>query len=592
MENSKKEVPKDKSSVPRKRDVFSDSISFSQFGSRFSNSSSGKMMLRFKKNGRKSKSDNTGKSQIYININNKKICVNLKEDANFFRSIKSTDYYANLKKKIFNIEKRLTLSTPKDKIKIDKNFDVVSLHFKEDSDYNIVEDFNSYQKTKLSSLHVKSGTTNDLLRKQKVLTLLEKKNLKSVTNNENNPIITSNENLIVDYEKSKCTSFLVHKENYTSPNQGPLLNNTSKEYNLKPHSLVNSKFEGRLLLPIGYTICELCDLLVPRKLLITMIPCEHCFCTRCGKNYYEDKIESENEIELTCPYYSCKTVVSLDILAKLVSVNLLNRYNRLINKSLNNNENLNLNTNLNPSPNFLSLNNNTKTMKNELSTYFSTIQDYNKKHVLELSDNDNSYYLYQKYKGHFCQICNLPSLFGKNCKNTLKCLNCFKKFCKFCLQLIDSPDHFNTFNEKNCCKSYLKFYREQLRPRKRITKLDNFLRYFFFFIISYIFILCLGTFYSNMFLSKIFKRRKKNSATNENNTTIKKKNRYTNVITIKQFKVLTLKRDFNLREKYSILIYFFLRIIKFLLVIIFSIIYGSFCLIILPYFPLVSCLLL
>ena len=586
------------------KDCFSENKSFSFKDSKNSNNSSGKMMLHFRKG--KSQSDGVVNSKMTININRKKIFCYLKDEKDFFRSIRSYNYYENLKKKFIQFEQNASLNSSgkkkNEQINIDNNIDLSSLRISdENNDFIYVEDFNSLQNLKNDSKknifdlnYRKAGTTNDKQFFNKIITNFNSgdstKKIKCVTNisqTNNNLIINSNENLIVNttsqnLEKSKNND----NDNIDTSILHHFNQNCNRNSSIDDKSNKNSNFDSRMFFPIGYTICELCDLLVPKKLLISLTPCEHTFCTRCGKNYYEDKIETGNINELTCPYYNCKSILPIDILIKLISDNLLNRYYRLINKSL------------------ISMQTMKKSLKNSttinISTYFSTIQDYNKKHVIDVSQNENMYYLYHKYKEHFCQKCNLPSLFGKNCKNTLKCLNCLGKFCKFCLQSIESPDHFNTLNERNCCKNYLKFYREQMKPKMNNKCLVFYYQRFIFFLITFFFLVLIGVFYINKLLLIIFCEinfRKVNKPSTTIDQKIKKEtksSRFNPAITIKNFELVghTLTNKLKKRTKvikskitFQTLV---LKFFKFILFIVFISLFILLDLLLIPYFPLLS----
>jgi hypothetical protein len=75
----------------------------------------------------------------------------------------------------------------------------------------------------------------------------------------------------------------------------------------------------RMFFPNGFIICELCDLLIPKDLMINLNECNHSFCSRCAQNYYEDKIETGTDLNFTCPYYYCKTNIPETLLKKLIS---------------------------------------------------------------------------------------------------------------------------------------------------------------------------------------------------------------------------------------------------------------------------------
>ena len=585
--------PLERISEQRIKEYFSENKSFSFKDSKNSSGSSGKFMIHFKKG--KSQSDGVGTSKMTINVNRKKIFCLLKDEKDFFRSIRSYNYYENLKNKLKQLEKKASLNSinfqQKEKFNLDNNIDPNSLKISdEDNDFVYVAGLSGNQNANQNPKtdYRRAGTTNDKQYYNKLFNHfycgeIQKELLKSATIvSKPNANANSHENLIVNttdpiLDRMKCnddninTSIFHHlkdKVNHSGIEEEK--NNTN-----------NSNSECKLLFPLGYSICELCDLLIPKKLMITLSPCQHSFCTRCGKNFYEDIIETGDVNNLTCPYYNCKTPLSVATLINLVSEKLMSRYYRLFNKSLLSVESLKKDT--------IHLNNNTTT-KN-LSTYFSTIQDYNKKHVIDVNQNEDMYYLYHKYKDNFCQVCNLPSLFGKNCKNTLKCLNCMGRFCKFCLQKIDTPDHFNTFNERNCCKNYLKFYREQMRPKDNHKEIRNFCLRFFFFLVSYFFAIMISVFYIKKICDFIFC--KDDHETNPLFMHVKKKvSKFNSNITITKFRLATTSSNASKKKEKArnkCVHYTFIDGPKYFVNFILLLVWIPVLILIIPYFPMISC---
>lgn len=576
------------------KEYFSENKSFSFKDSKNSNSSSQKFIIHFKKE--KTLSEGRVTSKMTININRRKIFCNIKDEKDFFKSIRSLNYYENFKKKVKQYEKKVSDNSMNnrrnEKMILDDNIDQSSLKISDEDDFLYVEDMNTLKVSKLNKNIKKAGTTNERTLSNKMISLFHNEETKDKfkfstnINQTSNIIVNSTDNFIIstttDPRPQNDKSKSIEKD-YVNTSILRLVNvNQSKSITIDEKSKDNSNYEGKLFFPLGYTICELCDLLVPKKLIITLSPCEHSFCTRCAKNFYEDKIENGDINELTCPYYTCKTQLPINILTKLISENLLNRYNRLNNKSLFNANTIKKNTIANSTT-------------NNLSTYFTTIKEYNQKHVIDVSQNENMYFMYHKYKEHFCQKCNLPSLFGKNCKNTLKCLNCLRKFCKFCLNEINSPDHFNTFNTKNCCKNYLKFYREQMKPKIKHNKLIIALQRFIMFLVSYLSIFLIAYFYINKCIDclccekKRYKRFKPPSI--EPKSTIQP-SKFNPEITLTKFKVintLSSKKTIPITKPKRVVHYIFVYVPKKFVIIINFLVFCIIWLLLSPYFPLISC---
>ena len=325
------------------KEYYSENKSFSFKDSKNSSSSSQKFIIHFKKE--KTLSEGRVTSQMTININRRKIFCNIKDEKDFFRSIRSLNYYENFKKKLKQYEQKVSDNSMNnrrnEKIFIDDNIDQSSLKISDEDDFLYVEDMNTLKVSKLNKNLKKAETTNEKTLSNKMISQFHnektKDKLKFATNinQSSNIIVNSSDNCIINTttepkfinDKSKSL-----EKDYINTSILRLVNrNQSKIISNYDKSKENSNIEGKVFFPLGYTICELCDLLVPKKLIITLSPCEHSFCTRCAKNYYEDKIENGEIYELTCPYYTCRTQLPMDILTKLISEKLLNRYKKLIN---------------------------------------------------------------------------------------------------------------------------------------------------------------------------------------------------------------------------------------------------------------------
>ena len=69
-------------------------------------------------------------------------------------------------------------------------------------------------------------------------------------------------------------------------------------------------------IPLG--ICFICDKISQKYLYYSSGKCLHFFCKKCGKYYYEEKIE-DGLFYFTCPVFFCKCEMSIEIIKKLVS---------------------------------------------------------------------------------------------------------------------------------------------------------------------------------------------------------------------------------------------------------------------------------
>jgi hypothetical protein len=180
-----------------------------------------------------------------------------------------------------------------------------------------------------------------------------------------------------------------------------------------------------------FKFCFLCDKLHLSNTML-MLGCNHAFCQKCGKVYYEDKIEQGDKL-LKCPVFKCHKTASFEFLKNLVT----ERHINLLGK------------------------NQTEPNTN-LDSKFEEVKVYTQKHILDINTNDN-FLLYNKIKEQFCQKCTEASLYGRTGKTYVKCLNCFNTICKFCMKIYNY-DHLDITSE-NYCKVY---FRKDLK--KHIVK--------------------------------------------------------------------------------------------------------------------------
>lgn len=201
-------------------------------------------------------------------------------------------------------------------------------------------------------------------------------------------------------------------------------------------------------------MCLLCDKYLQINSMYKSANCYHYFCRKCGKLYYEEKIE-QGDNELKCPMYSCQAIVSLDLIELLVSNQHFsglkggrNESNHLslLNKEVNDND----------------------TLQKIFHRKIDTMKPYSNKHVLDINTNE-AFYMFSQTKDQFCPNCHENSLFSKSGNHFIKCLNCFHTICKYCFTRyydshmdISTADHCKVYYRKkekyyldnNKCKFY------------------------------------------------------------------------------------------------------------------------------------------
>ena len=197
-----------------------------------------------------------------------------------------------------------------------------------------------------------------------------------------------------------------------------------------------------------FRICFICDQFYLKEKTQTADGCEHTFCQKCGKAFFEEKIE-QGDIASKCPVYKCPKKIDIEIIKQLVSTK-----HFCVMEGKDPNE-------INTGNLFRLTNSQTELLKQNYNNYFNKIDAvklYTQKHVIDINTNE-SFFIFNKAKEQFCVKCHEPALYGKSGKFIVKCLNCYHTICKFCMKSF-TPDHFE-ITSFNYCKVYF---------RKRLKK--------------------------------------------------------------------------------------------------------------------------
>ena len=109
------------------------------------------------------------------------------------------------------------------------------------------------------------------------------------------------------------------------------------------------------------------------------------------------------------------------------------------------------------------------TIDNILDKNEKIYEKFNKKHVAEITDDEEVYYSFNKVKNQYCPFCGINKIFTIPQWSVIKCLNCLKWYCKYCFKEVDN-EHFNKFNENYC-----RVYSLKNKPRRKIQR-TNFLK--------------------------------------------------------------------------------------------------------------------
>ena len=198
-------------------------------------------------------------------------------------------------------------------------------------------------------------------------------------------------------------------------------------------SIISSSYENntpRLVI----TICLLCDLFVKDKDRFKM-KCSHILCNQCMKMFYEDKIERGVFYNL-CPIFFCKESICPEDINQIITDKHKEKYEKII---------------LEEPPKIY--------YHNEVETQFIDDKKMNqnnlvqyknlaKVNVIDFNINE-TFYSFYKNKDAFCQKCGEPAIFSLSCRKYSKCLNCFNSICRHCFKDY-SYDHYNLYSRYHC----------------------------------------------------------------------------------------------------------------------------------------------
>jgi len=197
----------------------------------------------------------------------------------------------------------------------------------------------------------------------------------------------------------------------------------------------------------GDSICFICDLQVQKEKVFKFNNCIHVFCEKCGKAFYEEKIE-QGEKHLKCPSFKCHSIIEESIVQSLVSKMHFNHYKK-------DSENKNESSNKLHIPSVGSIKSNVKVLLKNNTVYIKQdyFKMYSQKHVLDVTSQE-TYFGYTRAREQFCNKCFEPALFAKMGRNYIKCLNCTHFTCKYCMKEFGA-DHFELSNN-NYCKIFFR----------------------------------------------------------------------------------------------------------------------------------------
>ena len=198
--------------------------------------------------------------------------------------------------------------------------------------------------------------------------------------------------------------------------------------------------------------------------------CQHYFCKKCGKIFYQYFLDKGETNNFKCPVFSCLSCYSSKFIKSLISL----KFNSDINT---NNKNV-----MNHSERNIYL----KVLDSR--DFFISNDNIINKNIIDINNNDNFFSYVKKFLFE-CPICKDISLYGNINGPYFKCLKCLKNFCKYCREEYNYSHFDLSYNQH--CKI---FYRIRDKKEKKKINIIFFFKYIFLFIGAFLFIM---TFFIN-----------------------------------------------------------------------------------------------
>ena len=225
-------------------------------------------------------------------------------------------------------------------------------------------------------------------------------------------------------------------------------------------------------LTINGRICFICCLICesfhnPEQIYFG--ECKHSFCLRCLKQFIEKKYESIKDrkdskdskdiksskditqIAIKCPIFSCQTPIDSESLSKL-KISLANDKEMELTKNFDIYEN-----DKEKSSKIEPVLNSINRFQSEGNILIAVKTMCTEKNAIEIDNGDDEIFKNaQMNKGILCVHCGEPALFEAKL-GELKCLNCYEWTCKYCMKPY-TTGHFE-FANINYCRIFFKFER-------------------------------------------------------------------------------------------------------------------------------------
>lgn len=331
----------------------------------------------------------------------------------------------------------------------DKNLDIATCnktvnHKKnsDNSDIKLVPTLNNIEQN-ISSL-------------KKTLTSLDIPDIKTRNSSEKYPLTPNEDNKQLSEYRNLIIKSSDRKENDDVSNRNKEHNddcatiNEGNEKHQAPEIKISLNEYMKKASYVAPMMCFLCDKYLQVNSMFKTANCHHYFCRKCGKLYYEEKIE-QGESELKCPMYTCKALLSIELIVLLVS----NQHFSGLKGGRNDNNNIAL---------FKKEINDNHELRKLLQKKIEAIKPYSNRHVLDINTNE-AFYMFNQTKDQFCPNCYENALFAKSGNHFIKCLNCFHTICKYCFTRYDAF-HMDIATADHCKVYYRKKEKNYLDNNK------------------------------------------------------------------------------------------------------------------------------
>jgi hypothetical protein len=416
-------------------------------------------IIKFRKNSESSVTKD-GKSVMILETKEKKITVNLKDDKVFLNKKDFPKNIELMKSSISNIEKH---SSDRSLVRIQKIKGDDALDGLEIEKKIIPEPAN---RSVIRSQEVeKAGELSK--DKDEVLNIVEQCEQFQVDGVRLNTVgsrETKRKEDSFDSQCQKTRSFPEIKMNNLGMGRDKKIVPVQDSVDIRTELVRSKENDEEFIIPVEHNeehfeyfkLCYICDKLHLTTTTFTSLGCEHTICLKCGKTFYEDKIE-QGEFNLQCPIYRCTFCPDIEFIKMLLSDKHIQTFKKYLEAE------------------------DIQEMAKIKSNTQLEVRVYTQKHVFDINTND-TFFNYNKTKDRFCIKCGEPSLYGRTGKTYVKCLNCYNTICKFCMKAF-TYDHLD-ITSMNYCKVY---FRKTLKKTiEKESKLKLFILTYIMMIPSYV----------------------------------------------------------------------------------------------------------